>query len=384
RAFHLSEQDHILQFYSLAFDGSLEQFLPGLFCGATIVMRGPASWSVAELNQAVREQKLTVVNLTPALWRQWSQELLAEPEAVHGDQLRLVIVGAEAMTLEAWRCWQKTPLATRHLINAYGPTETVITALTFDIPEHFYPEDSSYTVPIGRPLPYRDVYLLNPQGKLVQPGVAGELYIGSPLLARGYLNRPDLTAERFVPNPFSAEAGTRLYKTGDLARYLPDGTVEYLGRVDQQVKVRGFRIELGEIEAVLQQHPAVQTALVIANEDHPGEKRLVAYIVLHPKHTVTVTELRGFLADRLPAYMLPSAYLNLETLPLTANGKIDRRALPSPEAFRPTMKGIFVAPRNPDEETLANIWREVLALEQVGIHDNFFELGGHSLIAIQV
>lgn len=383
-AFHLSEQDRILQFYSLAFDGSLEQFFPGLFCGATIVMRGPTSWSVAELNQAVREQKLTVVNLTPALWQQWSQELLAEPEAVRGNQLRLVIIGAEAMTLEALRGWQKTPLATRQLINAYGPTEAVITAITFAIPEHFGPEEGSYTVPIGRPLPNREVYLLNPQGQLVPPGVAGELYLGGPLLARGYLNRPDLTAERFVPNPFSSEAGARLYKTGDLARYLSDGTIEYLGRVDQQVKVRGFRIELGEIEAVLQQHPDVQTALVTVREDHPGEKRLVAYVVLCSKHTMTVPALRDFLVDRLPAYMIPSAYLSLDTLPLTANGKIDRRALPAPEAVRPTMQNTFVAPRNPDEETLAKIWREVLALEQVGIHENFFELGGHSLIAIQV
>lgn len=381
--FALDEHDRILQFYSLAFDGSLEQFFPGLFCGATIVMRGATSWSVAELNEAVREQKLTVVNLTPALWQQWSQEMVKEPAAVHDAQLRLVIVGAEAMTPEALRCWQQTPLATRHLINAYGPTEAVITAITFDVPEQFCPEEGSYTVPIGRPLPYREIYILNPQGKQVFPGTTGELYIGGPLLARGYLNRPDLTAERFVPNPFSSVPGSRLYRTGDLARYLSDGTIEYLGRVDQQVKVRGFRIELGEIETVLQQHPGVQTAIVVAREDNPGEKRLVAYALLQVGHIVTVPELRTFLADRLPAYMMPSAFVRLDTLPLTANGKIDRRALPAPEFFRPDVGETFVAPRNATEEMLAKIWSEVLVLEQVGIHDNFFELGGHSLVAIQ-
>lgn len=382
--FGLCEQDRILQFYSLAFDGSLEQFFPGLFCGATIVMRGPTSWSVAELNAAVIEQKLTVVNLTPALWQQWTRELLTEPETMRDAQLRLVIVGAEAMTLEALHLWQRTPLARRQLINAYGPTEAVITAITFEVPEQFCPEEGSYTVPIGRSLPHREVYILNPYKKQVSPGIEGELYIGGPLLARGYLNRPDLTAERFIPNPFSSIPGSRLYKTGDLARYLSDGTIEYLGRVDQQVKIRGFRIELGEVEAILQQHPDVQTALVMAREDKPGEKRLVAYVVLHQNNAVTISGLRGFLEDRLPAYMIPSAYLRLDTLPLTSNGKIDRRALPAPEALRPVMERTFAEPRNPTEEMLAKIWSDVLALEQIGIHDNFFELGGHSLIAIQV
>lgn len=382
--FCLDERDRILQFYSLAFDGSLEQFFPGLFCGATIVMRGTTSWSVAELNKAVREQKLTVVNLTPALWQEWSQELLAEPETMRDVQLRLVIIGAEAMTPEALQHWQKTPLATRHLINAYGPTEAVITAITFDVPEQFCPEDGSYSVPIGRPLPQREIYLLNRQGQPVSPGASGEIYLGGPLLARGYLNRPDLTAERFIPNPFSTLPGSRLYRTGDLARYLRGGMLEYLGRADQQVKIRGFRIELGEIESVLLQHPEVRTAIVVAREDKPGEKRLVAYVVLQQNFSVTVPELRGFLVERLPAYMIPSAYLCLDTVPLTANGKIDHRALPAPEDFRPVVEEIFVAPRNPTEEAVAKIWREVLALEQVGIHDNFFLLGGHSLIAIQV
>lgn len=382
--FHLSEHDRILQFYSLSFDGSLEQVFPGLLCGATVVMRGPNSWSVAELNKAVIEQKLTVVNLTPALWQQWSQEIQAEPETVRDVQLRLVIVGAEAMPLEALRRWRNTPLASCQLINAYGPTEAVITATMFPIPDPFCAEEKVSTVPIGKPLPDREIYLLDKHGQPVVQGAAGEVYIGGPLLARGYLQRPDLTAERFVPNPFSSEPGARLYKTGDLARHLADGTLEYLGRVDQQVKIRGFRVEPGEIEAVLQQHPAARTAVVIVREDHPGEQRLVAYALRQPEQQATAADLRTFLQGRLPAYLLPSAFVFLETFPLTANGKIDRRALPAPESLRAHLTEAFVAPRNPVEEMAARIWSEVLAVDQIGVHDNFFEIGGHSLLAIRV
>ncbi len=382
--FDLSERDRVLQFYSLSFDGALEQVFPALFSGATIVMRGPNSWSVAELNKAVVEQKLTVVNLTPALWQQWSEEMQAEPETVREAQLRLVIVGAEAMPLEALRRWRSTPLATCHLINAYGPTEAVITAATFAIPDPFCADEGSSTVPIGKPLPEREIYLLGKNGKPVSQGATGELYIGGPLLARGYLQRPDLTAENFLPNPFSSNPGSRLYKTGDLGRYLADGALEYLGRIDQQAKIRGFRVEPGEVEPVLQQHPAVRTAVVIVREDSPGEQRLVAYALLQPEHQATATDLRDFLQERLPAYLLPSAFVFLETLPLTANGKIDRRALPAPETFRSHLTEAFVAPRNPVEEVAARIWSEVLAVDHVGIHDNFFEIGGHSLIAIRV
>ncbi|HEY7416124.1 MAG TPA: amino acid adenylation domain-containing protein, partial [Ktedonobacteraceae bacterium] len=356
--FHLSERDRVLQFYSLSFDGALEQVFPALFYGATVVMRGPHSWSVAELNKAIVEQKLTVVNLTPTLWQQWSQEIQAEPETVRGAQLRLVIVGAEAMTLEALRCWRNTPLATCQLINAYGPTEAVITAAIFVIPDPFCVDEGSSTVPIGKPLPDREVYLLDKNGKPVSQGMAGELCIGGPLLARGYLHRPDLTAERFLPNPFSSDPGSRLYKTGDLARYLADGTLEYLGRVDQQVKIRGFRVEPGEVEAVLRKHPAAQTAVVIAREDSPSEQRLVAYVLRQPECPATATDLSDFLQARLPAYLLPSAFVFLETFPLTTNGKIDRRALPAPETFRPYRTEAFEAPRNPVEEMTARIWSD--------------------------
>jgi hypothetical protein len=215
-------------------------------------------------------------------------------------------------------------------------------------------------------------------------GVPGELYIGGAGLARGYLNRPELTAEKFVPDPFAQTPGARMYRTGDRARYLPDGNIEFLGRADNQIKLRGFRIELGEIEAVLGEHSMVRQAVVLAREDVPGDKRLVAYIVPADVAGAATETLRAYVRERLPEYMLPSAYVVLEHLPLTPNGKVDRRALPAPEYDRNMLGGAFVAPRNSLEELMAEVWREVLKREQVSVHDNFFELGGHSLLAAQV
>jgi surfactin family lipopeptide synthetase A len=203
-------------------------------------------------------------------------------------------------------------------------------------------------------------------------------------VARGYLNRPELTAERFLPHPFSEDPGSRLYKTGDLARFLPDGNLEFLGRSDHQVKIRGYRLELGEIEAALAQHPTVRESVVLAREDVPGDKRLVAYVVATQSPGPSVNDLRSFLQTKLPNYMVPAAFVALETLPLTPNGKVDRHGLPAPDQARPTLEDTFVAPRTPIEEVLAGIWADVLGLIEVGIHDNFFELGGHSLKATQV
>jgi thioesterase domain-containing protein/acyl carrier protein len=235
-------------------------------------------------------------------------------------------------------------------------------------------------VPIGRPLANRAIYILDQHGNPVPIGVHGHLHIGGAGLARGYLNRPDLTAEKFVPDPFSAVPGARMYKTGDLARYRPDGNIEFLGRADHQVKIRGFRIELGEIEAVLGQHPAVREAVVLAREDAPGEKRLVAYVVADS----TADELRRFLKDKLPEYMVPAVVVLLAVLPVTPNGKVDRRALPVPDRSRPELEKAFVAPRDDLELQLAQIWEEVLGVRPVGVRDNFFELGGHSLLAVRL
>jgi acyl carrier protein len=229
------------------------------------------------------------------------------------------------------------------------------------------------------------IYLLDKYLNPVPIGVPGEIHIGGAGLARGYLNRPELTNQKFIPNPFSDEPGQRLYKTGDLARYLSDGNIEFLGRLDHQVKIRGFRIEQGEVESTLLQHPSVRETTVIAREDIPGDKRLVAYYVVpNPEQTPTIDGLRNFLKQKLPDYMVPSAFVLLDAVPLTPNGKVDRRALPTPDQSRPDQSVTFVAPRSPIEQQLADIWGEVLRLEQVGIHDNFFEFGGHSLLATQV
>jgi acyl carrier protein len=240
------------------------------------------------------------------------------------------------------------------------------------------------SVPIGRPIANTQVYILDAQLQPVPIGVAGELYTGGDGLARGYLNRPELTAERFMPDPFSEDPAARLYKIGDLARYRKDGAIEFLGRIDNQVKIRGFRIELGEVESVLGRHPAVEETVVIALEDMPGDKRLVAYVVASHELTPTFSELRSFLKEKLPDYMIPSAFVYLDSLPLTPNGKIDRRALPAPDVVRPDLQEAFVAPRSQSEELVAGIWGNVLGLERIGVHDNFFELGGHSLLATQV
>jgi thioesterase domain-containing protein/acyl carrier protein len=254
-------------------------------------------------------------------------------------------------------------------------------------------------VPIGRPIGNTEIYILDRHLNPVPVGVAGELHIAGAALARGYLNRPELTAERFIPNPFSAKPGARLYRTGDLARYVQDGNIEFLGRLDHQVKIRGFRIELGEIEAVLRQHPDVQQAIVVAREDSTDDesdnlkskienpklsKRLIAYIVLRDSMLMAHGELHDFLRHKLPHYMVPADFIFLDALPLTSNGKMDFKALPAPDGIRPNLTESFVAPRTPAEERLAEIWSKLLGLNQVGIRDNFFDLGGHSLLAVRL
>lgn len=268
------------------------------------------------------------------------------------------------------------------IFNHYGPTEATIGVLTYPIDKM---RVDCATVPIGKAIANTQIYLLDSHLQLVPIGVPGEIYIGGDSLARGYFNQSELTREKFIPHPVNNSQSERLYKTGDLARYLPDGNLEFLGRIDDQVKIRGFRIELEEILLTLQQHPAVQQAIVCSREDVPGDKRLVAYIVFQPKSPIPQsTDLRAFLKEKLPEYMVPSAFVMLKSLPLTANGKIDRKKLPVPEQIPPELAATFVAPRNQTEEAIAQIWVEVLAVERVGIYDGFFELGGHSLLATQI
>lgn len=266
------------------------------------------------------------------------------------------------------------------LINGYGPTENTTFTCCYQIPA---PAQCGDSVPIGRPIANTQVYVLDKNLQPAPAGVPGELYAGGDGVARGYLNRPDLTQERFIANPFSDEPHGRLYKTGDLARYLPDGNIEYLGRIDDQVKIRGFRIELGEIESALRQHAKVRESVVVAREDTPGDKRLVGYVVPFTEAKVDSRELREFLQNKLPEHMVPALLVELPELPLTPSGKVNRRALPAPN-YDAQLQDTFVAPQTPVEELLCGIWAEVLKVSRIGINDNFFELGGHSLLAVRL
>ncbi|WP_335117235.1 amino acid adenylation domain-containing protein [Nostoc sp.] len=293
-----------------------------------------------------------------------------------------LILGGEALS---WKLVKKLQHYTANcqILNHYGPSEATVGVLTFMLKDETIGEKSEI-VPLGRPLGNTQVYILNNHLQIVPIGVSGELFIGGDNLARGYLNHLELTSERFIPNPFSDEFGSRLYKTGDNARYLPDGNIEFLGRIDHQVKIRGFRIELGEIESVLRQHPTVRESVVLAREDEFGNKHLIAYFVPNQQSKFSVSDLQNFLNKKLPSYMVPSAFVQLKALPLTPNGKVNRQALPAPDSVKPELAGRFVLPRNSIEETIALIWSAVLKLEQVGVYDNFFELGGDSIISIQI
>jgi amino acid adenylation domain-containing protein/non-ribosomal peptide synthase protein (TIGR01720 family) len=292
-----------------------------------------------------------------------------------------LILGGEALS---WNLIKKLQQYTANcqILNHYGPSEATVGVLTFMLKDETI-GDKSDIVPLGRPLANTQVYILDNHLQPVPIGVRGELYIGGENLARGYLKHPELTSERFIPNPFSDEFGSRLYKTGDSARYLPDGNIEFLGRIDHQVKIRGFRIELAEIESVLRQHPAIRESVVLAREDESGNRYLIAYFVRNQQSEFSVSDFQNFLKKKLPDYMVPSAFVQLKALPLTPNGKVNRQALPAPENVNP-LAGRFVAPRNSIEETIALIWSGVLKLERVGVYDNFFELGGDSIISIQI
>ena len=378
--YELDCRDVVLQFASLSFDVSLEEILPTLIVGARLVVMGTDVWHPAEFHRKIAEFGLTVLNLPTAYWQELAREWADVPTLAPNIQPRLFIVGGDTMLPDVLKIWQQTPVNSIRLLNAYGPTETTITATSYDIAPRPGATTTYQRVPIGRPLAGRAIYILDQHGNPVPIGVHGHLHIGGAGLARGYLNRPDLTASTFVLDPFSAAPGARMYKTGDLARYRPDGNIEFLGRTDHQVKIRGFRIELGEIEAALGQHPAVQEAVVLAREDAPGEKRLVAYVVAD----ATTDELRRFLKDKLPGSMVPAVVVLLDALPVAPNGKLDRRALPAPDRSRPELEKAFIAPRDDLERQLADIWEEVLGVRPVGVTDNFFALGGHSLLAVRL
>jgi amino acid adenylation domain-containing protein len=373
--YRLDEADRVLQLFSYSFDFSAWEFFTAFVAGARLIMTEPGgSQDSAYLTKLIQTHAVTVAGFTPSML----DVLLSKPEFERYRSLKKVLCGGEAMPVELQERFFSRFDA--ELQNTYGPTEASIDVTC----RVCRPEHHQRAVPIGRPIANTRIYLLDANSQPVPVGVPGELYIGGTSLARGYLDQPELTAQKFIPNTFGEESGARLYRTGDLARYRADGQIEFLGRLDAQVKIRGFRIELGEIETVLAQHPAIQEALVQALEDSPGSKRLVAYVVVAGDSHISTGESREFLRQKLPEYMLPSVFVSLPEMPLTPNGKIDRRALPAPERLRPELSERFVAPRNPIEEMLASIWSEVLELDGVGVDDNFFELGGHSLLATQV
>ncbi len=387
KAQELNAADCCLQLNTFTFDASLEQILPPLLVGARLILRGPTIWSPDEFLQQAKDHQLTVATGSCGYWHEVISHLATiPPEQVSGLQLRLIGAGGDRLSPEAVRLWRKLPLPSLQFFNHYGPTESTITATLFEIPRHLESEQLETSIPIGRPLPNCRVYLLDKFGQPVPQGVAGELHIGGNILARGYLNHPELTAERFIADPFSQQPQARLYKTGDLARYLPGGLIAFIGRVDHQVKIRGFRIEPGEIEAVIVLHPAVYQAVVLVREDTPGLKRLVAYVVPHPDQQTSevVTQLRSLLKERLPDYMIPAAIVLLETFPLNSSGKIDRHALPAPDTSRNVVNDSYVAPRLPVEQQLVEIWEELLGTRPIGIKDDFFELGGDSLLAMRL
>lgn len=376
-AYYGAVPERFLLFPSLAFDSSVAVLFWTLGQGGTLILPSDEEQrDVGQLAELVRRHRVTHWLSVPSAYTMLLN--LAKPESL--DSLRVVIVAGETCSGQLFQRHHKL-LPGAKFYNEYGPTEasvwsTVYRAAACDL-------SLAVSLPIGRPIQNMRTYVLDPQGRPVPVGVPGELYLAGAGLARGYLNQSELTDSCFLPDPFTERPNAQMYRTGDQVRWRADGNLEFLGRLDHQVKLRGFRIELGEVEAVLMQHPQVRQAVVLLREDRPGDTRLVAYLV-SPSATAppAAAELRRQLHERLPNYMIPSAFVFLDTLPLTPNGKIDRQALPAPE--REPVESKYAAPRNAVEESLASIWSEVLGIKQVGIHDNFFALGGHSLLAVRL
>ena len=433
-AYRLTADDRVLQKTPFSFDVSVWEFFWPLIAGARLVLAKPEGHrESAYLVELIAREQITTLHFVPSML----QVFLEEPSLDACSSIKRVICSGEALSVDLQERFFARMDAELH--NLYGPTEAAIDVTFWACQQG----SKERVVPIGRPISNTQIYLLDRYLQPVPVGIPGELHIGGVGLARGYLNRPELTDEKFIPNPFSIQNSlqegpsptkfkiqnyrplekialdgqdahptkvifscgvgvppaqefdqrdfckrsydsNRLYKTGDLARYLPDGTIEFLGRLDNQVKIRGFRIELGEIEAVLVQHPMVRDVVVLAREEGGGEKQLVGYVVPNSAGILTTDELRSYLKEQLPEYMVPSIFVVLEALPLLPNGKVNRRALPAPESVRPVLAAAYEAPRSEVERAIATVWRDVLQLEKVGIHDNFFDLGGHSLLIVQV
>ncbi|WP_032632473.1 non-ribosomal peptide synthetase, partial [Pseudomonas syringae] len=375
-AYEVNSQDRVLQKTPFGFDVSVWEFFLPLLAGAELVMARPGGHQEPDyLDQVMSDAGITLLHFVPSML-----DVFLEHRSTRDfPQLRRVLCSGEALPRALQRRFEQQ-LKGVELHNLYGPTEAAIDVTAWEC----RPTDPGDSVPIGRPIANIQMHVLDAQGQLQPMGVAGELHIGGIGVARGYLNQPELSAERFIADPFSDDPQARLYKTGDMGRWLANGALEYLGRNDFQVKIRGLRIEIGEIEAALAKHPAVHEAVVTAREDIPGDKRLVAYYTQSADHSaVDIETLRGHLQQQLPEYMVPAIYVLIEAMPLTSNGKLDRKALPAPDSDALISRG-YEAPQGETEEQIAVIWQDLLGVEQVGRHDNFFELGGHSLLAVSL
>ena len=366
------ERQTFLQHSAISWDALTLELWTALLQGGRCVLYEGRLLTPSELQRMVHDHGVNTIWLTSSLFNNVVDTM---PEALEG--LKQVLIGGEAISAthvrKAMARWPQL-----QLVNGYGPSECTVFSSCYVIKDQ--PAEQQRSIPIGRPIGDRRMYLLDPRLRRTAIGMSGEIYVGGPAVARGYLRRPALTAERFVPDPFSKEKGARLYRTGDLARYLTDGNLEFLGRVDQQVKVRGFRIELDEIREMLNRHPGVSKSTVIAREDEPGNKRLVGYVVAASGIELRPNSLRDYLRGELPEYMVPAAIVMLPDLPLNEHGKLDYQSLPSPEEMPRSFDETYVAPRTEVEQKIAALWQRLLQVEQVGINDSFFDLGGHSLL----
>ena len=410
---NLKPSDRILQFASISFDIAVEEIFPSWIIGMAVILRPEEIFSsIKHCFQFCEQEQLTILNVPTAFWHEIVGEMSVAKLSLPSN-LRLIVVGGEAASLSVYLTWLQLVGDRCRWVNTYGPTETTVTATVYN-PPVLEPDQTLSEIPIGRPLANTQIYILDRQLQPVPIGVTGEMHIGGAGVARGYLNRPERNASKFMINPFTDDRNARLYKTGDSARYLPDGNIEFIGRIDFQVKIRGFRIELREVEAAVEEHPAVQQAVVLAREDVPGSKRLIAYVIPNsepPTAASTVppdtvgdscaivavmsrqeqvldsNHLRQFVKKRLPDYMIPAGFVFLNNLPLNPNGKVDRKALAS-QKFQPSSiesnELNTVAPRDDLELEVAKIWEKVLGIESIGVTDNFFEKGGHSLLAMRL
>jgi amino acid adenylation domain-containing protein len=379
--YDISAADRRLQFVSIGSDVLVADVFPVLVMGGTVVLRPDAEiLSVAEFLQFLEDRKITIAGIPSAYWHEWVATM-ADDAMPLPSSLRLVISGMDRARPDLLAVWKQKANKRVRWFNAYGPSETTCTAASYEA--DLQRDETFSNVPIGRPLANIRIYILDTQLRPVPIGVRGEICIGGRGVARGYLNQPRLTSEKFVRNPFGDDPRDRLYRTGDVGRYLSDGNIEFLGRADDQIKIRGFRVEPGEVETALRRLPDVREATVVVHGDTSDERQLIAYVVLTAAKQATIPDLRAPLRRTLPEYMLPAAIVLLAAMPLTPNGKIDHKALPKPSLAAEQRRGRYVAPRDPLEYALTAIWETLLGI-RVGVLDNFFDLGGHSLLAVQM